>query len=502
MQAMNRKNKIYISATKLLLAYLLFTTAYLSYAENIAESALNGTWVQVSGTVNGQPQPKNVVESSYISFSGTKFHYSSAGEVNSGITQVNGTQTSGSIDLVFNEGKAIGRTTYALYEIKDNLLFVSILKEKISGSSIPKVGACNCSGDMQFRRQASSVLVAHNDPVLANDLFIGKFSSETRENFGPGKLGEVEVNIDRKGEKYIITVFHQGEFKYDYLAEICSPEKEGYLEERPPGNAYALCGSPRGGGFVYSQNGIKDPLAKIYRLQGIENPEKDKYYRTQYYGNIQWSFWGFRKVDSFQFAPNDPLILSNRETPEFINLCKTAGVKLLEKPVAPVRSIAYDWDPQRLKGRPHVDRFELDGDGRIGVIGGFSERNSVEAQKKNIFEFTEIRRDSYRSGAASQNPSAPYYRFTDLSTKQPYYGVDNLSADVLAYLDVDNPDELRKAPIKQGVIRYQLTLSDRRSGAILGVQTFVVDRINNRACGANVGNNISQNAFIYDAINR
>ena len=85
---------------------------------------------------------------------------------------------------------------------------------------------------------------------------------------------------------------------------------------------------------------------------------------------------------------------------------------------------------------------------------------------------------------------------------QPYYGVESLSADVLAYLDVDKPDEIRKAPINQGAIRYQLTLSDRRSGAILGVQTFVVDRINNRACGANVDKNISQEAFIYDAINR
>ena len=85
---------------------------------------------------------------------------------------------------------------------------------------------------------------------------------------------------------------------------------------------------------------------------------------------------------------------------------------------------------------------------------------------------------------------------------KPYYGVDQLSADVVAFVDVDNPDELRKAPIYQGAIRYQITLTDRRSGAVLGTQVFVVDRLNHRECGANVGNTINPPAFIVDTITR
>lgn len=77
-----------------------------------------------------------------------------------------------------------------------------------------------------------------------------------------------------------------------------------------------------------------------------------------------------------------------------------------------------------------------------------------------------------------------------------------LSADVLLYFDANRPEEMRKATLYEGAVRYELTLTDRRSGAILGVQSYVVDRINGRACGTNVDGNISQDAFIYDAIHR
>lgn len=352
-----------------------------------------------------------------------------------------------------------------------------------------------------IRRTYSVLLIAiaiaaYSDQVIAQDLFIGKFASETRNNFGTEKFGDIEINIDRKDENYIITVFHQGKFKFDFLTEPCSPKETGYLQDRPAGNISTLCNLTTGSvAFIYSQNGIKNPMLRIYKQQGIEKPlNSSEYYRAQYYAGIQWGSYGFRKVNAFQFAPNDPIIISKRETPEFIALCKTAGVQFMEKTKATVDSIAYD-------GLVPIYRIDLDSDGRINGIGGFSKPNSEESHKKNKFKFTERRSGSSESGRATINPSAPYYHFP-ADTTNPYYGVENLSADVLLKIDVDKPDELRKAPINQGAIRYQITLSDRRSGAILGVQTFVVDRINNRACGANVDNNISLDAFIYDAINR
>ena len=201
-------------------------------------------------------------------------------------------------------------------------------------------------------------------------------------------------------------------------------------------------------------------------------------------------------------APSNPLALTSREATAFANLCKDVGVRLLEKPSAPVRSVAYDWDPQRMHGRPDVEYIEMDSSGRTGTQGIFDRPRYSGAQKKLVLDFTESRRDGGRSGAATINPGAPYYHFPDFSAKQPYYGVDAFSADVLAFFEVDNPEELRKAPIYQGALRYQITLTDRRSGAVLGVQAYAFDRVNKRACGANTENAISQNVFIYDAINR
>lgn len=214
------------------------------------------------------------------------------------------------------------------------------------------------------------------------------------------------------------------------------------------------------------------------------------------------------------FDPSEPLTMTDKANDEFKTLCKGVGVQFLEKPVAPVRSIAYDWNPERLGSLSQVDRLiELDEKGRIL---GFAERKrpSEDARKIPVFDFTESR--APRAGYAVIDPAAPEFRappvgdaanapyihFPDFSSQQPFYGIDSLSADILAFIDVDKPSELHKAPMHTGAIRYQNTLTDRRSGAILGIQTYVVDSANKRACGANVGNTISQNAFIYDAIHR
>lgn len=201
------------------------------------------------------------------------------------------------------------------------------------------------------------------------------------------------------------------------------------------------------------------------------------------------------------FSPGKPIYASAVDKGLYEALCEDVGVRLLDKPVAPVKSIAYDSDPKRISGWSGVLRVELDENGRTLGMGGFSKRDSIEATKEAVFEFTE-RRAGDGAGAATINPSAPYYHFPARGTNQPYYGVDHLSADVVASVDVDKPDEYRKAPIYQMAIRYQITLTDRRSGAVLGTHFFVVDRLNHRACGANVDNTISPSAFIFDAINR
>lgn len=345
------------------------------------------------------------------------------------------------------------------------------------------------------------IVAAFSSHATANDTFIGKFASLPMEfpPFPPAEANSLEIYIVPKGDKYVVTEFAKGEFKIDYLAKRCDSEKTLSMPLLARGEVHALCAAESGfEKFVYSQNGIDDRDPRISNLKDKSGTSlfEASYLREQYY---EPPFFAFRRVNSFKYAPNDPTKLLNHETPEFMALCKDAGVKLLDKPVAPVRSIAYDVDPKRISGWSGASRVEVDEDGRTLGFGGFSKRNSTEATKVASFEFTE-RRAGDGAGAATINPSAPYYRFP--STRQPYYGVDELSADVRAVLDVDKPDEYRKAPIRQSAIRYQITLIDRRSGVVLGVQNYVVDRLNHRACGVNVDNVISPSAFIFDAINR
>ena len=342
------------------------------------------------------------------------------------------------------------------------------------------------------------IVATFSTSAAAKDTFIGKFALLPAK-FPPLEANAVELYIVRKGDKYVVTEFFKGEFKLDYLATRCDSKNDLSMPSLAGGEKNALCAAESGfAKFVYSQNGIdeRDP-----RISGLKDKNGDSlleasYLREQYFVP---PFLAFRRVDSFKYAPNDPIKLLSHETPEFTALCKDVGVKLLEKPLGPVRSIAYDVDPKRISGWSGASRIEVDEDGRTLGFGGFSKRNSTEATKVASFEFTE-RRGGDGAGAATINPSAPYYRFP--ATRQPYHGVNELSADVRAVLDVDKPDEYRKAPIKQGAIRYQITLTDRRSNRVIGVQTYVVDRLNHRACGVNVDNVISPSAFIFDAISR
>lgn len=342
------------------------------------------------------------------------------------------------------------------------------------------------------------VFAAFGNHAIADDIFVGKFAS-LPSKFPPLEANVAELYIVPKGDKYVVTEFSKGEFKLDYLATRCDSKKDLSMPLLASGEIFALCAAESGfAKFVYSQNGIdeRDPMIAGLKDRNGESLLEASYLREQYY---MPPFLAFRRVDSFMYAPNDPIKLLSHETSEFTALCREVGVKLLEKPVAPVRSIAYDFDPKRISRWLDYWRVEVDEDGRILGLGGFSKRNSTEATKAARFEFTE-RRAHDGAGTATINPSAPYYRFP--AAQQPYYGVDELGADVLAFLDVDKPDEYRKAPIRQSAIRYQITLTDRRSGAVLGVQTYVVDRLNHRACGVNVDSVISPSAFIFDAINR
>lgn len=128
-------------------------------------------------------------------------------------------------------------------------------------------------------------------PSRADDLLVGKFASETRENFGSDKAGEYQIEVTAKGSKYTYSLSRNGGPARRVEMSACSPDIEvqaGYLKDHPPGEIRALCATLTGGiawpVFLYSENGIKSPVVA------------GKVYKTRYYAHVDGRFYGFSKA--------------------------------------------------------------------------------------------------------------------------------------------------------------------------------------------------------------
>jgi hypothetical protein len=203
------------------------------------------------------------------------------------------------------------------------------------------------------------------------------------------------------------------------------------------------------------------------------------------------------------FAPSQPRAITARGNDEFEALCRTAGVRLLAKPAGPVRSIAFDWDPERMS-RP-FPCYTLDKRGNFtsGNLTCWAPKIIHKDGKNLVLDFIESRQDDYchaRSDVRMPYAHCPSVE-ANVKMKAPYYAIDTFTADVLAYYEVDRPDS-KFNNLHHGPVRFQITLTDRRSGDVLGEMAYVVDQGNRRACGGNMGNEINQDAFIWDAIHR
>ena len=82
----------------------------------------------------------------------------------------------------------------------------------------------------------------------------------------------------------------------------------------------------------------------------------------------------------------------------------------------------------------------------------------------------------------------------------PSVEVPNFSPQVFVRYAVDKPEELSRAYIGQRAIRYSVKAIETQSETLLAEFSYVVDIMNKRACGTNVGNVISNEAFLFDAL--
>jgi hypothetical protein len=169
-------------------------------------------------------------------------------------------------------------------------------------------------------------------------------------------------------------------------------------------------------------------------------------------------------------------------------MCKEADASFLRTPSLPVRSIAHDWNPAELPGGPFYGAYRITDDGRLLGASGF--------ERDSYFDFVE-RRHSINTEGLSPQEKRQYVRFP---RGGHFYAIDVFTADALIFHEVSDPEEMKRAPRMQRMVRYKVTVSDRRTGDTLATMIYWVDMLNQHACRANRPNLISVNAFVRDAV--
>ncbi|WP_157354293.1 surface-adhesin E family protein [Aromatoleum toluclasticum] len=123
-----------------------------------------------------------------------------------------------------------------------------------------------------------------------DELFVGTFASETRENFGADQFGKYVIEITKKDDGYSLSYSTDGRPLFTIDVQKCSEESlkaRYYHYYALPGELKALCGPRKSVQMFYAQNGIKI---------SEQGPVKEATYKTQYYANVQWAIYGFKKT--------------------------------------------------------------------------------------------------------------------------------------------------------------------------------------------------------------
>lgn len=175
------------------------------------------------------------------------------------------------------------------------------------------------------------------------------------------------------------------------------------------------------------------------------------------------------------------------DPPGFAAACQSAGPRYDSLPVTPVRSIAYDWNTDQA---PTFNEFGLLFGTRISSL------SYSNHPYPRVIEYTERKRSSMEGRPAS-GPDGPYIRFP---RKGPFYAVSAPSADVLVRYTLHPGEALRAAPSDQGMVRYELTVTDQRNGRLLASMRYVIDAKRGRACGLTGDKRLSERSFVLKAI--
>jgi hypothetical protein len=128
--------------------------------------------------------------------------------------------------------------------------------------------------------------------AYSQDTFVGKYSSLSKQNNGLGEHGKYTINISKTATGYLLECFNEGQPLFKRELQQCTEsdlKAEYFHSYALPGRREVLC-DPKMHSvqFFYSEKGIKLPD----RMAPDELIRK-----SEYYGNVQWSFFGFKKIE-------------------------------------------------------------------------------------------------------------------------------------------------------------------------------------------------------------
>ena len=84
----------------------------------------------------------------------------------------------------------------------------------------------------------------------------------------------------------------------------------------------------------------------------------------------------------------------------------------------------------------------------------------------------------------------------DISVQVKSQRISDPTADVSVQYQISPEEELLKAHSEQGMIRYEMTVVDRRTGEKLATKKYVINAKSKRACGPE----ISDQSFILKSL--
>lgn len=178
------------------------------------------------------------------------------------------------------------------------------------------------------------------------------------------------------------------------------------------------------------------------------------------------------------------VLLLSPNSPAFTQECQTAGAQYYKLPASPVRSIAYDW--QTKEDPSYLNVFTVNFGSRL------NSRAHYGYTYPSTIEFTE------RSSTMSHEGLPRSYFHTPREGSG--YEIPTLTADVVVEYQITPKRSL--APPEQGVVKYELTVTDRRDGQKLAFLRYVIDEKSGRACGLTGSNVMDQRTFVFKAIGK